>query len=97
MAVSNYNRSFTSHQSRRSSRNGLALRSQTVENTTPDIVFANHGSVVLIHGVSPAGQLWLDTNVGDSETHFWGGAVVCEPRYVEAIYRGAIESGLVCR
>ena len=63
----------------------------------PDIVFENHFSIFLIRPVSPAGQSWLDENVGDSETLTFGGAVVCEPRYVEAIYRGALADGLVCR
>ena len=63
----------------------------------PDIIFENYFSIFLIRPVSPAGQSWLDENVGDSGTLTFGGAVVCEPRYVEAIYRGAIADGLVCR
>jgi hypothetical protein len=61
---------------------------------TSDIAFENHGSIVLIRGLSEAGQAWLDENVGDDETQFFGGAVVCEPRYVEAIYLGAHSDGL---
>jgi hypothetical protein len=63
----------------------------------PDIIFENHFSIFLIRPVSPAGQSWLNENVGDSETFTFGGAVVCEPRYVETIYRAAIADGLVCR
>ena len=59
-----------------------------------DLLFENHFSIFLIRAASPVGQTWLDENVGDSETLTFGGAVVCEPRYVEAIYRGAVESGL---
>jgi len=62
-----------------------------------DLCFEDHGSIVLIRPVSPAGQNFLDRKVGDSETQTWGGAVVCEPRYVEAVYRGALAEGLVCR
>ena len=62
-----------------------------------DLVFENHLNLVLIRPVSLAGQSWLDENVGDSETLTFGGAVVCEPRYVEPIYRGAVADGLVCR
>ena len=62
-----------------------------------DILFENHLSVFLIRPISPAGQSWLDENVGDSETLTFGGAIVCEPRYVEAIYHGAVQDGLVCR
>ncbi len=62
-----------------------------------DLLFENHLSLFLIRAVSPAGQTWLDENVGDSETLTFGDAVVCEPRYVEPIYHGAIDVGLVCR
>jgi hypothetical protein len=62
-----------------------------------DLLFENHFSVFLIRPVSPAGQSWLDENVGDSETMTFGGAIVCEPRYVDAIYHGAVRTGLVCR
>ena len=60
-----------------------------------DLIFENHGSLFLIRPVSPAGQSWLDENVGDENTMTVGGAIVCEPRYVEAITHGAIEAGLV--
>ena len=61
-----------------------------------DLLFENHFSLYLIRAVSPAGQTWLLENVGNDETLTWGGAVVCESRFVEPIYRGAIEAGLVC-
>jgi hypothetical protein len=59
-----------------------------------DLVFENHFSLFLIRPVSPAGQTWLDENVGDSETQTWCGAVVCEPRFAPDVCRGAIEAGL---
>jgi len=61
---------------------------------TRDLVFENHGSLFLIRPVSKSGQQWLDENVGDENTLMFGGAIVCEPRYVEAIAHGAIEAGL---
>ena len=60
-----------------------------------DLIFENHGSLFLIRPVSPAGQNFLDENVGDAETLTFGGPVTCEPRYVEPIYSGAIQAGLV--
>jgi hypothetical protein len=96
--LTRYNsRSKTSHQSRSANlaENGLALRSRLVSN--PDLLFENHLSLFLIRPVSPAGKIWLDDNVGDSETLTFGGATLCEPRFVEPIYRGAIEAGLVVR
>jgi hypothetical protein len=62
-----------------------------------DLSFENHLSLFLIRPLSLAGKTWLDENVGDSETQTFGGAVVCEPRYVAAIHRRAIEAGLVCQ
>ena len=59
-----------------------------------DLVFENHLSLFLIRPVSSTGQSWLDENVGNESTLTLGNAVVCEPRYVESILRGALEAGL---
>jgi hypothetical protein len=93
--LSRYNRgSNKSHQSRSASlaENGLALRSRLVPTT--DLLFENHFSLFLIRPVSPAGKTWLDENIGDENTLTFGGAIVCEPRYVEPIYFGAVQAGL---
>lgn len=62
-----------------------------------DIVLENHGSLFLIRGLSEAGRSWLAENVGGEETQYWGGAVVCEPRYVADIAIGAQDAGLAVR
>ena len=72
-------------------------RNNSTIDTSPDLLFENHLSLFLIRPVSPAGQTWLDENVGDENTLTFGGAVVCEPRYVEEIANGAASDGLVCR
>ena len=59
-----------------------------------DIQFESHGSIVLIHGLSEAGQAWLDENVGDDETPYFGNAIAAEPRYCVAIILGAQREGL---
>lgn len=59
----------------------------------PDLVFENHFSLFLIRPVSPTGKAWLDSNIAD-DAQTLGEAVACEPRYVEAIYRGATDDGL---
>jgi hypothetical protein len=59
-----------------------------------DLRFENHFSLFLIRPLSEAGQQFLDENVGDDSTLTFGNAVVCEPRYVESILRGAIDAGL---
>lgn len=61
---------------------------------TVDLRFENHLSLFLIRPLSQAGQQFLDDNVGNAETLTFGGAIVCEPKYVEAIFQGAIEVGL---
>jgi hypothetical protein len=61
-----------------------------------DLAFENHLSIFLIRPLSAAGKRWLDENVGDENTQTFGDAVVCEPRYVEAIHLGATSEGLVC-
>jgi len=64
--------------------------------TTPDLIFENHFSLFLIRPVSPLGSSWLDENVVTEGTVLiLGGAVPCEPRYVEAIAKGAAQDGLV--
>lgn len=62
-----------------------------------DIAFESHGSIVLIRGLSEAGQAWLDENVGDENTLTFGDAIVCEPRYVDVIFHGAQLDGLAVR
>jgi hypothetical protein len=59
-----------------------------------DIQFESHGSIVPIRGLSNAGRTWLDENVGDNETQYFGHAIAAEPRYCSAIFRGAVEAGL---
>jgi hypothetical protein len=59
-----------------------------------DLLFENHFSLFLIRPCSETGQRWLDDNVGNADTLTFGNAVVCEPRYVEAILQGAIAAGL---
>jgi hypothetical protein len=59
-----------------------------------DLRFENHFSLFLIRPCSEIGQQWLDANVGDEDTLTFGNAIVCEPRYVESILRGAIDAGL---
>ena len=61
---------------------------------TIDIAFESHGSIVLIRGLSKAGQAWLDENLGNDETQYFGNAIAAEPRYCLAIILGAQREGL---
>jgi hypothetical protein len=62
-----------------------------------DVQFESHGSIVLIRGVSEAGQAWLDANVGNEETQYFGIAIAAEPRYCRAIIESAKAAGLAVR
>jgi hypothetical protein len=76
----------------------ISFLQETVPPTTNlDLVFENHFSLFLIRPVSSTGQSWLDENVGGEDTLTFGNAIVCEHRYVEAIFRGATADGLACR
>lgn len=66
----------------------------TVPERTIDIAFENHGSIVLIRGLSEAGHVWLDENIGNDETQYFGNAIAPEPRYCSAIILGAQRDGL---
>ena len=59
-----------------------------------DALIENHGSIVLLRPLSDAAEAWLEENVAEDALRF-GGAVVCEPRYVEALCLGMTEDGLV--
>ena len=61
-----------------------------------DLLFENHLSIFLIRPISAAGQTWLHENITEDAQTF-GNSIVCEPRYVEAIFRGATADRLVCR
>lgn len=62
---------------------------------TPDIRVEDHGSVVLLRPATTAGRQWLEANCDQSGYQpFSGGTLLCEPRYVAAIVRSAIEDGL---
>jgi hypothetical protein len=64
----------------------------------PDILIANHGSVVILKPVSNQGALWLESNIGQDSGYqpMWP-SVLVESRYVQAVLEGAISDGLVVR
>ena len=58
-----------------------------------DIRVENHGSIILLRPLTPAGSGWLDENIGPDAPSF-GLAIACEPRYVSDIIDGARADGL---
>jgi hypothetical protein len=58
-----------------------------------DISFENHGSIVLVRGLTDEGQDWLDEHI-DEDAPRWSGGIAVEPRFVSALVDGILESGL---
>jgi hypothetical protein len=58
-----------------------------------DFTFANHGSITILTPISEAAQAWVDEHIPEDAMR-WGGGIVIEPRYAEAILRGITEDGL---
>lgn len=48
----------------------------------------NHGSLVLLRPDTDAEREWLDEHVACESWAWWGDALACEPRYVDAILAG---------
>lgn len=58
-----------------------------------DLIVNNHGSIFLLSPVTEAGEAWIDEHI-PQDAMTWGGAVVVEHRYIEAIVAGALADGL---
>ena len=63
---------------------------------TADFLVADHGSLYLLHPLTPSAVAWLDANVCADHLTF-GDAVVVEPRYVLDIVTGILDDGLAVR
>lgn len=63
-----------------------------VPNNRPeDILVSDHGSLVMLAGLTPNGDAWLRQNLA-SDAQWLGKTVAVEPRYVDDILRG-IQAG----
>jgi hypothetical protein len=58
-----------------------------------DVRVESHGSLFLLHPTTRYAQQWLSDHVAE-DALWWAGALVVEPRYVEAIVEGAVGDGL---
>jgi hypothetical protein len=58
-----------------------------------DLIVNNHGSIFLLSPVTEAGEAWIDEHI-PQDAMTWGGAVVVEHRYIEAIVASALADGL---
>jgi hypothetical protein len=63
-----------------------------------DIIVEDHGSIIVLRGMTDAGYSWIEANVsGDGYQPFGLGARLAEPRYVSPVINGAQDDGLVVR
>jgi hypothetical protein len=69
-------------------------RNRTVGIGLADIRFDNHGSIILLAPLSPAGREWLEASVSAESWQWLCGALAVEPRYAGAVLEGALDAGL---
>jgi hypothetical protein len=63
-----------------------------------DLRVENHGSIVILRGMTDAGYAWIEEHCSDGGYQPFGlGARLCEPRYAFDIVRGAVDDGLLVR
>lgn len=58
-----------------------------------DIIVNNHGSIIILIGLSDAGTAWLEESL-DPDAMRWGGGYAVEPRHAQTIIDGATDDGL---
>jgi hypothetical protein len=59
-----------------------------------DFDVSDAGSICIVTPMTEAAQDWLDANVTNDETQYWGPGIVVEPRYLENLVNGIIGDGL---
>jgi hypothetical protein len=73
----------------------IAHRSVTVDHL-PDVLITSEGSLFLVQPVSRKGREWISESV-DPDAQKWGDSIVVEHRYIEALFDGMVDDGLVVR
>ena len=63
---------------------------------TPDVQVINHGSLFAFELLTAEARAWVDEKVSD-DAQFFGGALICEPRYAQELAQGMLNDGLVVR
>ncbi len=61
----------------------------------PDVLITAEGSIFLVQAVSRDAKAWVEENV--HEPQYWGTSVVVEHRYIETLFDGMVDAGLVVR
>jgi len=58
----------------------------------PDVRISDHGSIVILTGLTNDGRLWLDDNLQAGP--MWGGGHAVEARYVNPVLEGMQDAGI---
>ena len=58
-----------------------------------DVRIENHGSLFLVHPLTPCATQWIQENILE-ESQSFGDALVVEPRYIEVLVQGMVNDGL---
>lgn len=59
-----------------------------------DFRITYHGTVTLLHPLTPACREWIDENVATEGWQWFGGGIAVEPRYLDNLVSGMAEAGL---
>lgn len=68
-----------------------------MENTTPDVLVANEGTVFTFCPLTPAAKEWVAENVQSEAWQWFGNVLVVETRYAWRLAEGMKDAGLVLR
>ena len=60
-----------------------------------DVLFQNHGSIILLGAFTPQAALWIERHVGYESYQWICGWLACEPRYAGPILHAMHSDGLV--
>ena len=58
-----------------------------------DFTAAKHGFLILLYPQNETAKEWIEEHVSE-ESQWWGGGLVVELRYFEALLCGILEAGL---
>jgi hypothetical protein len=67
--------------------------SSPTENTKPDFIVENHGSIFLLRPLTAAANSWTEEHIPE-DAQWFGGAVVVEHRFIWTILEGIQSDGL---
>jgi len=60
-----------------------------------DVLFQNHGTIILLGAFTPQASLWIDRHVGYESYQWISGWLACEPRCAGPILQAMHSDGLV--